>query len=196
MHFDGKAWRTSPMLLVRLGRLTRDYIMGKRARYIAPVPLFLLVVFLMFFVFSFVRIDLNDGATGANGEQLTKAEAAAQSPKIDAELRDLDRQIAVAKARKDTIELPVLEDARVGVVAARRAMHIRIDSGAEGEGTLSEQNRDAVTGDNFIVNEGSDNLNQKAKTAGKTQGNYATRFRARPTSSASCLCRCYCRGCG
>ena len=166
-HFDGKAWRTLPMLLVRPGRLTRDYIMGKRARYIAPVPLFLLVVFLMFFVFSFVRIDLGGGATGANGKQLTKAEAAAQLPKIDAELRDLDRQIAVAKARKDTIELPGLEGARDGVVAARRAMRIRIDSGAEGEGTVSEQIRDVVTGDDFIVMEGSDSLNKKAKTAFK-----------------------------
>lgn len=139
--------------------------MGKRACYIAPVPLFLLVVFLMFFVFSFVRIDLGGGATGANGKQLTQAEAAAQLPKIDAELRDLNRQIAAAKARKDTIELPELEGARVGIVAARRAVRIRIDSGAKGEGTVAEQIRDVVTGDDFIVMQGSDRLNQKAKAA-------------------------------
>ena len=56
-HFDGKAWTTLPLLIFRPGKLTRDYIEGKRARYIAPVPLFLLVVFLMFFVFSFVDIS-------------------------------------------------------------------------------------------------------------------------------------------
>ena len=37
-HFDGKAWTTLPMLLFRPGKLTRDYIEGKRARHVAPVP--------------------------------------------------------------------------------------------------------------------------------------------------------------
>ena len=60
-HFDGKAWLTLPALLFRPGKLTRNYIEGKRAGYIASVPLFLLVVFLMFFVFSFVHIKDNIG---------------------------------------------------------------------------------------------------------------------------------------
>ena len=49
-HFDGKAWTTLPMLLFRPGKLIRSYIDGHRARYVAPVPLFLMVIFLMFFV--------------------------------------------------------------------------------------------------------------------------------------------------
>ncbi len=47
-HFDGKAWQTLPMLLFKPGKLTRDYIMGKRARYIAPVPLSLPWLWLLF----------------------------------------------------------------------------------------------------------------------------------------------------
>ena len=53
-HFDNKAWRTLPLLVFHPGRLTRDYVYGKRARYIAPLALFLLTVFLMFFVYGFL----------------------------------------------------------------------------------------------------------------------------------------------
>lgn len=51
-HFDTKVWRTIPMLLFRPGTLTRNYVYGKRARYISPLALFLLCIFLMFFVMS------------------------------------------------------------------------------------------------------------------------------------------------
>lgn len=49
-HFEGKVWRTLPDLAIRPGRLTRDYIEGKRARYVSPLALFLFMVFLMFAV--------------------------------------------------------------------------------------------------------------------------------------------------
>lgn len=44
-----------PLLLFRPGQLTYDYVHGKRARYVPPVALFLLSVFMMFFAFSFVE---------------------------------------------------------------------------------------------------------------------------------------------
>lgn len=54
LHFDTRAWRTLPLLVFRPGTLTREYIHGKRARYISPLAMFLLVVFTMFAVFAFV----------------------------------------------------------------------------------------------------------------------------------------------
>ena len=51
-HFEGKIWRTLPMLALHPGRLTRDYIDGKRASFISPVALFLFSIFLMFAVVS------------------------------------------------------------------------------------------------------------------------------------------------
>lgn len=65
LHFDTKAWRTAPRLFFRPGTLTRDYIEGKRARYISPLALFLFTVFLMFFVFAFVGPRLGSGAEEA-----------------------------------------------------------------------------------------------------------------------------------
>ena len=52
-HFDGKVWTTLPLLAFKPGKLTRDYIEGRRATYVSPMGLFLFVVFLMFFAFSF-----------------------------------------------------------------------------------------------------------------------------------------------
>lgn len=53
LHFDTRAWRTLPMLVFRPGTLTRDYIHGKRARFISPLAIYLLSVFTMFAVFAF-----------------------------------------------------------------------------------------------------------------------------------------------
>ncbi|MFM6950929.1 MAG: DUF3667 domain-containing protein [Novosphingobium sp.] len=51
-HFEGKIWRTLPLLAWRPGRLTREYIDGRRASYVSPIALFLFVVFLTFAVFN------------------------------------------------------------------------------------------------------------------------------------------------
>jgi hypothetical protein len=51
-HFEGKVWRTVPMLAWRPGELTRRYVLGERSRYVSPVALFLFSVFLMFAVFG------------------------------------------------------------------------------------------------------------------------------------------------
>ena len=51
-HFEGKIWRTLPMLAWRPGQLTRRYIDGQRASYVSPIALFLFSVFLMFAVVS------------------------------------------------------------------------------------------------------------------------------------------------
>ena len=53
LHFEGKTWRTLPMLVWKPGELTRNYIDGQRARYVSPIALFLFFVFLTFAVMSF-----------------------------------------------------------------------------------------------------------------------------------------------
>jgi hypothetical protein len=49
-HFEGKTWRTLPLLAWKPGKLTREYIDGRRASYVSPIALFLFSVFLMFAV--------------------------------------------------------------------------------------------------------------------------------------------------
>ena len=48
LHFEGKIWRTLPLLVLRPGELTRRCIDGQRARFVSPIALFLFSVFLMF----------------------------------------------------------------------------------------------------------------------------------------------------
>jgi len=50
-HFEGKIWRTLPMLAFRPGELTRRYIDGQRASFVSPLALFLFSVFLLFAVY-------------------------------------------------------------------------------------------------------------------------------------------------
>lgn len=171
-HFDGKAWQTLPMLAFRPGRLTRDYIMGKRARYIAPVPLFLLVVFLMFFVFSFVSFDpgsIAGGATDTNGKQMTQDEAARELPNVEAELRDLDQQIAAAEAKGDTVALYGLRGARSGVVATRDVVKSRasgkLESPFDLPGAIAAELEAEGSDGKVNVQLGSETLNQKVRKA-------------------------------
>src|SRR5690554_3616205 len=65
-NFDTKAWRTLPMLFVRPGTLTRNYVYGKRARYISPLAAFLLAIFLMFFAFSTIDMPSEGDNTSSN----------------------------------------------------------------------------------------------------------------------------------
>ena len=54
LHFEGKIWRTLPLLAWRPGELTRRYVEGERARFVSPMAIFLFSVFMMFAIFSFV----------------------------------------------------------------------------------------------------------------------------------------------
>ena len=80
-HFEGKIWRTLPLLAWRPGELTRRYITGERARFVSPVALFLFTVFLMFAVYSVAGPDL-----GASDFHNTRGEVEAS---LNAERRNL-----------------------------------------------------------------------------------------------------------
>ena len=92
LHFDTKAWRTLPMVIFRPGTLTRNYVHGKRARYISPLALFLFTIFFMFFVFAFMPHETEENA--------------AASPQREATVEQLGaaRQ-SLAEARADLAEL-------------------------------------------------------------------------------------------
>jgi len=57
LHFDGKLWRTIPLLLARPGALTRRYVEGHRVRFVSPIGMFLFCVFLMFFAVATIDAD-------------------------------------------------------------------------------------------------------------------------------------------
>ena len=89
-HFEGKIWRTLPMLAWHPGRLTREYIDGRRASYVSPIALFLFVVFLTFALFNLagdpIHFDKdNNAVVGPNGAT-AEGEAVKHVAAIKAEL--------------------------------------------------------------------------------------------------------------
>lgn len=53
MHFDSRVWRTLPLLFLNPGKLTREWVHGKRTRYVSPLAMYLFTVFVMFMLLSF-----------------------------------------------------------------------------------------------------------------------------------------------
>jgi hypothetical protein len=119
-HFDGKIWRTLPMLVWNPGHLTRRYIHGERAKFVSPLAVFLFTVFFTFAIFNSV-IGHNGGRTSVqtpdqqtrelNAKVKRKQDAVARLEAKragikddDAERKDVESEITEAKAElRDTI---------------------------------------------------------------------------------------------
>jgi hypothetical protein len=99
-HFEGKIWRTLPMLILHPGTLTRRYVHGERARFVSPLALFLFTVFLMFATISAVGGDVSEVVQQAAARTDT-AEARAQMDAARAELARVEAERAAA-ARSNT----------------------------------------------------------------------------------------------
>jgi hypothetical protein len=93
LHFEGKIWRTLPLLFFRPGELTRRYIAGERARFLSPMALFLFSIFLMFAVFSFIGGPASIGGTTRanfeNGMQEAVAEGEENIRKAEERRREV-----------------------------------------------------------------------------------------------------------
>ena len=104
-HFEGKIWRTLPMLALHPGELTRRYVDGERARFVSPLALFLFTVFLLFATISWVGGDMAEGLTRTR----TGTEKAAFAQKLDRahiQLAQAEKRRAVAvRAHGPTDEL-------------------------------------------------------------------------------------------
>ena len=119
-HFDSKAWLTLPMLAFRPGKLTRDYTHGRRARYVAPLALFLLSIFLMFFVFGFMGgPNLDDAVILDKADKV----AAAQQAVTEARNEVTSAEQELAEESKDTDNPPAaIKGYETGLAAQRAAL--------------------------------------------------------------------------
>ncbi len=102
-HFEGKIWRTLPMLFTRPGTLTRRYIAGERVRFVSPLALFLFSVFLMVATFETIGGPFggNDPRAVAAAGKLTPAEMTKQRRDKQAEKTRLTAEIDALRAPRD-----------------------------------------------------------------------------------------------
>jgi hypothetical protein len=99
LHFEGKIWRTLPMLALHPGELTRRYVAGERARFVSPLALFLFSVFLMFAVFHLVGGPVNLASTAAQDRIEAIADLNAERKEAQTDIADL--QLRIAEARRE-----------------------------------------------------------------------------------------------
>ena len=71
---EGKLWQTLWLLLTRPGRLTADYIAGRRARYVAPLRVYLSLSLLFFALLKFGPVNLVVHPDDPVGKSETKDE--------------------------------------------------------------------------------------------------------------------------
>lgn len=107
LHFDGKTWRTLPMLALKPGALTRRYIEGERVRFISPMALFLFSIFLMFAVFQVIG--------------LTPPTEISTQASVNASIDEVQDSLAAERdaLREQIVEAPAASSERV---AARRKL--------------------------------------------------------------------------
>ena len=118
-HFEGKIWRTVPMLAFKPGRLTREYIDGRRASYVSPIALFLFAVFLTFAVVKNVDFNLGNNAdVDVNGKHIRGVAA------NRAEIARLEADRAGLKAQGKSVDAIDGEiEGRKGAIAGIEAMN-------------------------------------------------------------------------
>lgn len=125
-HFEGKIWRTVPQLAIHPGRMTREYIDGRRASYVSPIALFLFSVFLLFAAVKGIGAqmvpnpDVSVNGKAIKGLAANEAEIAklkAQRKLVVAQKGDTEKLDAEIEARESAIE--TLRDIRDGFKEAQ-----------------------------------------------------------------------------
>jgi len=116
LHFEGKIWRTLPLLAWKPGELTRNYIEGKRASFVSPLALFLFSVFLMFAIVSAtgnLNPNFNQNRDLAATEKSTLEEIAKLQAKRAERVKESRPTVSIdADIREQQSDLEVIRDMR------------------------------------------------------------------------------------
>ncbi|MBX9460372.1 MAG: DUF3667 domain-containing protein [Brevundimonas sp.] len=164
LHFDARIWRTLPLLAINPGRLTREWVQGRRTRYVSPLAMFLFTVFLMFFVFSF-----SGGLEPNVNTTLTPAERAAALQSLEAARTELAEARRASEARPESDALKLTAQAQETTVSVLET-RLGLSAGSAAKrtdgfvpGSWQAQVHDAVASGDLKVNMGNAALNEKVK---------------------------------
>ncbi|MBA3879873.1 MAG: hypothetical protein C0500_09175 [Sphingobium sp.] len=174
-HFEGKIYRTIPMLFYKPGSLTRRYIDGERVRFVSPLALFLFSVFLMVATFgtiggpfgtpghddSFIKLKPQELQSGIDKNRAIERQLAPQ-------LAALKGERAAIKAKGDDTDaidtrIEQVDDRLDAVRSDLKGMQAAKDI-VDGKSGVAEN----LAKDNFDVHTGWDTLDAKLKKAAKS----------------------------
>ena len=184
LHFEGKIWRTLPLLAWRPGELTRRYVEGERARFVSPMALFLFSVFLMFAVFSALGgpVSTPDGGTAEEREEVRREFEQERAESV-AKLNRLRQERArLAAAGQSTVEADIdIKNAERGLALEEKLFRQTLSlldaedkedaeaAKAEAEASPGPAKKAAQQADeeNLVVISGADGLNDWFNSAYK-----------------------------
>jgi hypothetical protein len=108
-ELDSRLWRTIIPLLFRPGRLTHDYLLGRRARYMPPFRSYL-VFSLIFFVVAFFDPHEDLGLLFEPLPEPTAEQQAAQKSEADRAKQEILDELAGSGIRVDAVPSPKQQD--------------------------------------------------------------------------------------
>ncbi len=126
-ELDSRLWRTLVPLLVRPGRLTREYLQGRRARYMPPFRMYL-VLSLIFFVVAFFDPRTQFAILYEPNEPVEPADPALAEERR-AQIKAQTREILDELVREGVVDERALQ--RAGVLADEPPASVA--TGATGE---------------------------------------------------------------
>jgi hypothetical protein len=150
---EGKLWKSVALLLFRPGRLTRDYIEGKRVRYVEPLRLYLTFSIIFFAIFKLGGLQFGNVVSDAPPAQPVQAAAQEKTVTPDAKTAVLvpNAQATSDEAREKPrkqrkhdglIELDEGDDKRMQIKAA--SIHPSLGKKVEHFNTLSREAQGAA----------------------------------------------------
>ena len=123
---EGKLWKSVALLLFRPGRLTRDYIEGKRARYVEPLRLYLSFSIIFFAIFKLGGNHFGNATSDAPPAPQVQVQASAKTDAAQGEAAVLKPR-AAADADSE------------GEVRGKRSEHDSLIEFDEGDGSKLAQ---------------------------------------------------------
>jgi hypothetical protein len=160
LHFDARIWRTLPLLAINPGRLTREWVQGRRTRYVSPLAMFLFTVFLMFFVFSFTG-----GVEPRVNTTMTPAERAELMKDLEATRLELAEAREAVAGTPGSEPMKLAERAHLNTIAimeSQLGMAPSLKTREDGfvPGSWQAQVHDSAASGELKVNMGSEGLNK------------------------------------
>lgn len=110
-HYENAFWRTIKNLIFKPASLTKEYLLGKRMSYLAPVRLYIFISFVTFFLLSVIP-DSADTPEVKMGESKTEVAATGKKDTIYEEQQkiiDFEKQGLLSEKESDSIQKFILD---------------------------------------------------------------------------------------
>jgi hypothetical protein len=148
LELDSRLWRTLVPLLAKPGRLTRDYLEGRRARYMPPFRTYL-VLSVIFFVVAFFdpQKDLSlffEPEPKPTAEEIAQAETDKQAA---AEQIEEQRQTAVESLRELEAEGKLSDEIIAEIIDDDDGININIGSDSDKAGIFGDCENASISDD-------------------------------------------------